>query len=203
MQVHINDSLIDKFSKKYNEDPNNKIIENAVTTAGICSVSLNREAVLRAKNIFSIELKQGKITDQKTSLRCWTFAGLNMIKSDIARNLNTDLRDFELSQNYLIFFDKLERANNAYENIIKLKDADISERELQYIMFYPVNEGGHWTMFVALVNKYGIVPKSIMPETFDSENSEQFRNIFSQKVKKDIIELRKMLIYILDFKYHF
>ena len=193
MNREITLDLIKSFNEKYNENANNKLMESIITTNGIKNIAINKEAINRNINVFSIELPKAKITDQKESSRCWAFAGLNLLKREVTKNLNKKLENFELSQNFLVFYDKLEKANNFYEQIIDFKDKDLLDRELMQVLDWGLYEGGHWEYFVGLVKKYGIVPKEIMPETKDSENSEVYISILSGKIRRDAARLRKML----------
>lgn len=193
MSKDITIKMIQDFNKKYKSNPKNKLMESIINTNGIKNVALNKEAINRNQNVFSIELPKVKITNQKKSGRCWAFAGLNLFKREIAKNLNLDLENFELSQNFIIFYDKLEKANNFYEAIISFKDKDLLDREFLEILDWALYEGGYWQYFSELVKKYGIVPKNIMPETKDSEDSEVLISVLSSKARKDAIKLRNLL----------
>lgn len=184
---------IEKFHKHYNENPTNKIIENAITKNGLEKACINREIVIENQPIFNIELPESKRYDQKENWKCWIYAGLNVIKHNIAQNLNIDIMDLELSDNYIAFFDKLEKSNNAYENIINLKNTDLEYIHQEKIITDCVTEAGHWPLFVAIVNKYGIVPKCVMPDAVESMNYQKIERIYTEKVKRDII-------YLLDMK---
>ncbi len=120
MNISLKD--IKEFSKEYNNNPINKIIENAITANGLEEVCLNRDIVEENQFVFNIELPDSKRYDQKDSWKCWIYAGLNMIKHNMAKNLKIDLMDFELSSNYIAFYDKLEKSNYVYENIIQLPE---------------------------------------------------------------------------------
>lgn len=124
MESQISLEQINKFSKIYNSDKTNKIIENTITKNGLENACINREVILENQPIFNIELPESKRYDQKDNHKCWIYAGLNMIKHNIAENLNINVQDILLSNNYIAFFDKLEKSNNTYENIINLDNLD-------------------------------------------------------------------------------
>lgn len=193
MSGDITYKMLQGFSEKYNSDYRNKVMESIITVNGIKNAALNKEAVNRDINVFSIELPKAKICNQKKSGRCWAFAGLNILKREAAQKLDIDLETFELSQNYITFYDKLEKANNFYETIIDFKDKDLMDRELVLVLNEGLYEGGHWQYFIELVRKYGVVPKNIMPESKDSEDAGVLTSLLSTKVRKDAIELRKLL----------
>ena len=112
MSEQISLEQIKRFNKIYNSTPYNKIIENTITKNGLENSCINRDIIIENQPVFNIELPESKRYDQKDSLKCWIFAGLNVIKHNIAKNLNMDVMDLELSDNYIAFFDKLEKSNN-------------------------------------------------------------------------------------------
>ena len=180
------------FRNLYRENPENKRIENAITKNGIQAVCLNREAVLRAKNVFNIEIPTHKIYDQTGSCRCWCHAGINMIKNDVAKNLNIKPEELDLSINYIVFFDKLEKSNQAYENVIELENMDFQYINKEHILTFSVDEGGWFEYFRSIILKYGLVPSDVMPETVNSTDSDILTNLLTEKVKKDALKLIKM-----------
>ena len=192
MESQISLEQIKEFSKIYNADKTNKIIENAITKNGLENTCINRDIIIENKPIFNIELPESKRYHQKDSWRCWIFAGLNLIKHNIAENLNMNVTDLELSNNYIAFFDKLEKSNNVYENILKTENNNYNYLHKEHFVENCVSEGGNWELFLAIINKYGIVPYSYMPNAVESENNDTISNIYHEKVKKDIIELLEL-----------
>ncbi|MCI8443931.1 MAG: hypothetical protein HFJ37_01940 [Clostridia bacterium] len=192
MDKQISYEQIERFHKHYNENNTNKIIENAITKNGLENVCINRQIVMENQPIFNIELPESKRYDQKENWKCWIYAGINVIKHNIAQNLNINVMDLELSDNYIAFFDKLEKSNHAYENIIALENTDLDYIHQEKILTECVTEAGYWLLFVAIVNKYGIVPKCFMPDTIESMNHKKIERIYTEKVKKDIACLLKM-----------
>ena len=191
MEKQISMEQIRKFSEIYNSDKTNKIIENAITNNGLEKTCIDRNIIIENQPIFNIELPESKRYDQKDSWRCWIYGGLNLIKHNIAENLNINIMDLELSNSYIGFFDRLEKSNNTYEQIIKLNNIDFDYLHKENILTYCVTEAGYWQWFVAIINKYGIVPNSYMPNTVESTNYEKFEYLYFEKVKKDVIELIK------------
>lgn len=183
---------IRNFSKVYNQDKTNKIIENAITNNGIEKVCINRNVIIENQPIFNIELPESKRYDQQESWRCWIYGGLNFIKHNIAKNLNIDVKDLELSNNYIAFFDKLEKSNTLYENIINLDNTDFEFMHKENVFHYAVSEVGYWEFFAGLINKYGILPYSYMPNAVESSNYQKIEYIYTEKVKKDVLELIKL-----------
>lgn len=189
MEEQISLEQIKKFSEDYNSNKMNKIIENAITKNGLENACINRYVIIENQPIFNVELPESKRYDQKDSWRCWIYAGLNLIKHDVAKNLNMNVMDLELSNNYIAFFDKLEKSNNAYENIINLNNVEFDYLYKESVIKYCVSEGGYWDWFVAIFNKYGIIPYSYNPDTVESANYEKLGYLYTEKVKKDILEL--------------
>ena len=125
MEEQITLDLISTFSDVYNSDPQNKMIEDKITKNGLEESLINKTIIKENKPVFNIELPDSKRYDQKDNFRCWIYSGLNTIKYDVAKNLNIDLKSFSLSNSYIAFFDKLEKSNNTYENIINLQDTSL------------------------------------------------------------------------------
>ncbi len=175
------------FQKHYQENAMNKVIENAIVQNGIQDVCYDFERKKENQNVFNIELEKGKIYDQKQSGRCWLFAGLNLIKQDIAKNMKVKPEELELSANYLNFFDRLEKANTIYESVIHSQKDDFSYLNEEKMTEF--EEGGYFENFRALILKYGIVPISYMPETHDSVSSSAFNALLREKIKRDVYTL--------------
>jgi bleomycin hydrolase len=178
---------IKQFSKKYNKDKNNKLIENAITNNGVNEIALNRSVLNENKMVFNIELPESMRYDQKDSGRCWCFAGLNFIKHNIAKNMNIDLEKFNLSANYLTFFDKLEKMNTIIEEVINLKDDSFNNINRLKILDY--DEGGNWEDFKRLIEKYGIIPIDYMKENVTTESSDLVNKIIDLKIKRDVYKI--------------
>lgn len=216
MDKQITVDLIKRFSVKYNENSLNKIIENSITENGIEKSCINKSIILENQPVFNIELPEGKIYDQKDNFRCWIYSGLNFVQYNMADNLNIDLKKFALSNNYIAFFDKLEKSNNTYENIINLQETNWEYINKEMFLECCVSEGGHWQWFVSIVNKYGLLPYEYMPDVFESLQVQNITRLFTDKVKKDcikllnakkentdILELRKMKELFLEENYTF
>ena len=190
----IDQPKLNKFKKKFKARENSEIIANAVIKNGINDTALNNESVKKMHYDFSEEIDVGKVTNQEKSGRCWMFAALNNIRYSISKDLNIKDHDFELSQAYTMFWDKLEKANYFLENIISTVELDLDSRRVMWLLNEPTNDGGQWDMFTALIEKYGIVPKYVMPESYHSSNSRYMNKILSLKLRDLAQTLRE------DFK---
>ena len=109
MEQTITKEKLEQFQKDFHEEKLNEAAMHAVTTNGLYASSQDNEAARRMRHVFSISLKQGEVTNQQQSGRCWMFAALNVFRFEVIKKLN--LETFELSQNYTLFYDKLEKAN--------------------------------------------------------------------------------------------
>src|SRR6056297_2632380 len=183
---------IDKKLFETHIDRHHTVTMNSILNVGLDEASLNYQSKIRNQYTFSHELKTGDITAQKKSGRCWLFAGLNTLRYKMMRDLN--LENFELSQTYQMFFDKIEKANYFLENIIDTLDEPTDSRLVMWLLNEPLNDGGQWDMFTALIEKYGVVPKYVMPESFHSSNSRYMNKILSLKLRDLAKTLRE------DFK---
>ena len=192
MENQITLEQIKKFSETYSSNKTNKTIENAITKNGLENACINRDILIENQPVFNIELPESKRYDQKDSWRCWIYGGLNLIKYNIAKNLNIDVMNLELSNNYIAFFDKLEKSNNTYETIISLENVGFDYLHKENILSFCVSEGGYWEWFVAIINKYGIVPYLYDPNAVESSNYEKIEYLYTEKVKKDVLELIKL-----------
>lgn len=188
-------SNLAEFAEDFKKRESSQLIANAVIKNGIDNTALNNEAVKKMHYDFSEEIDVGKVTNQKKSGRCWMFAALNNIRYSISEDLNIKDHDFELSQSYTMFWDKLEKANFFLENIIETVELDIDSRKVMWLLNEPTNDGGQWDMFTALIEKYGIVPKYVMPESYHSSNSRGLNKILNMKLRYQAKTLRN------DFKF--
>ncbi|GHU60017.1 hypothetical protein FACS189444_6460 [Spirochaetia bacterium] len=138
--------------------------------------------------MFSHELKTGEVTAQNSSGRCWLFAATNVLRLEVMKKC--DLETFELSQSYLFFWDKFEKANYFLDSILETLDEAQDSRLLAWLLQSPFGDGGQWDMAVALVEKYGVVPKAVMPESFSSGASQRLNKFLTLKVREFAKELR-------------
>lgn len=185
----INNKKIKKFSKEIDSDQHT-IIRNAVSNNKLKDITKNTSKLQKINRVFSKEIDiKVKNTNQKNSGSCWIFAFLNLIRLSMVKKYNLE-EEFELSQNYLFFWDKLEKSNFFLHNIIKTKKHSLESREVQYFLSEPVSDGGQWNMLVNLVNKYGIIPKKCMNETFSSSNTVELNNILNNKLRDIAYEIR-------------
>ena len=179
---------IEQFSEEFNSDRGNVIAANASVQKGILESAVDYKAARLLPDTFSINLEQGSITNQKSSGRCWLFSALNTFRYELIHNFN--LADAELSQNYLFFYDKLEKANYFLESCLKIVDEPVNGRLYSFLNSMPLNDGGQWDMLVNVVNKYGVCPLEAYPESANSVSSRGFTSYLTSLLREDAVKLR-------------
>jgi len=167
-----------------------RMLINAITNNEVHDLVLNREVINRHNEVFNLQTEAKGITDQKSTGRCWMFAGLNIMRPAVMKKFN--LSEFEFSQSYLFFWDKLEKVNMFLEAMIAMREREIDDRELQILISDPAPDGGWWNYVVSLIQKYGVVPQSVFPETHNSSNSGRMNKAVGTLARQYAAELRKM-----------
>ena len=188
MNKSITLTQLEDFEKDFNRDPAKRVAQLAVTMNGVNQSATDPFTARRDRFQFSVELKTGHITNQKGSGRCWMFAALNTMRVEVMKKLN--LEDFELSQNYLLFYDKLEKSNYFLESILETLDEPTNGRVIAHLLGAPLNDGGQWDMLCNLVDKYGVVPKDAMPETACSSSTWEVTSYMTRKLREFACTLR-------------
>lgn len=167
----------------------NVIAKNAVTSCGLRAAARTPEGVGANAMTFDIEVTQGDRTDQQRSGRCWMFASLNTMRYRVIKKY--DLKTFELSQCYPLFWDKMEKSNWFFENILDTLDEPLTGRLMAFLLDAPIGDGGQWDMFKSLVRKYGVVPKEAMPETACSRNTSDMDRYLTRYLRGAAKRLRE------------
>lgn len=186
----LNQDTLSKFKNKYLNNPANQSVEAALQTVGVEKATLNPAVKRRHNFVYSDEVEIGKITDQKKSGRCWMFATLNAARVSVMKKLNVE--EFEFSANYTLFFDKLEKANFFLTKIIETADQDYNSRLVWDLMEDPLSDGGYWQFSTGILKKYGAVPVEVMPETYNSENTDEMNHFLNAKLREFAYVLRQM-----------
>lgn len=192
MTKSISTAQLKNFKNLLEKRNDHRVLERTVTQNGILASSRDYRAEVNTTPVFSIDLDTGKVANQKQSGRCWMFAALNTLRHDLRNRLNLP-DDFELSQNFTFFWDKLEKANYFCENILKTAGFPTSDRKVAWLLSMPQQDGGQWDMIMGLIEKYGVVPKSAMPETHNSSASREFNSLLNLKLRKDAVLLRELV----------
>ena len=181
---------IKEYQKSIEENAQIKLARNAAARGEITDLAMDWEAFRRIDHTFS-EMVSGQleVTNQKSSGRCWGFAGLNLFRIYLGRKYN--LKQFEFSQSYFMFWDKIEKANYFLENVIQTSVEPWNSRLIMYLLENPIQDGGQWDMFVSLIRKYGVVPQTEMPESFQSSKSMRMNRMITRKLREFAKSLRE------------
>lgn len=181
---------INNFNEGFKNRSANLIAMNAVTRGNLQEIAIRREVLNETNFTFSNDIETAEISNQKQSNTCWLFAELNWLRSLAMKKMN--VKNFEFSQNHMIFWDKFEKSNYFLENIISLRNEPLDSREVFFLLHEPANDGGEWHMLANLIRKYGLIPKSVMPDTFNRENTRYLNEILYYKLRYAAANLRKM-----------
>jgi len=180
----------DKLYAAYEANPKFAAMENAISHNGLLASLEKRSAAVENTPIFSLDLTKDKVSDQKASGRCWMFAALNTFRHKMIAGFQ--LEDFELSQAHTFFWDKYEKSNWFLEQVIATADQELTSRKVKFLLDTPQQDGGQWDMVVSLFEKYGVVPKSVYPESISSSNSRELNQILNKLLRQDAQILREL-----------
>lgn len=178
----IKKTYLEKELKNYKSDEKNTIIRHALVKNSLLTVASSQDEIKEMDFNFDINIKTLPAANQKASGRCWLFAATNVCREVIAKKLN--LANFELSQSYLAFYDRLEKSNYLLEAVIELIDKEYDDRTLAFLLQNGVGDGGQWDMFVSLANKYGLCPKNVYPETNTSSATRETAQLINFTIRK-------------------
>jgi bleomycin hydrolase len=173
---------LEVLRKDFAASPAYRLAQNAVTRVTVDDVAISREIINGTGHSWSVLLDDWKVTNQERSGRCWLFAGLNLLRVGAMHKMG--LKEFEFSQNYAMFWDKIERANYFLEAVIETADRELGDRTIAFLLQSAAEDGGQWNMFAALVGKHGLVPKSVMPETQSSSNTGRMNAILRSQLRQ-------------------
>lgn len=179
------------FVQAYQDNNKQTALQRSVVKNGITASAENVSAKVNNVPVFSVDVTTGKVSNQKQSGRCWMFAALNTFRHKMLNDFN--LKEFELSQNHTFFWDKYEKANYFYENILATANEPLTSRKVAFLLQTPQQDGGQWDMIVSIFQKYGVVPKTVMPESSNSSNSRDLNNYLNKKLRKDAVALRQLV----------
>ena len=182
----------DKLYAAYEANSKFAAMENAISHNGLLTSLEKRSAAVENTPVFSLDLTKDKVSDQKASGRCWMFAALNTFRHKMIAGFQ--LEDFELSQAHTFFWDKYEKSNWFLEQVLATADQELTSRKVKFLLDTPQQDGGQWDMVVALFEKYGVVPKSVYPESISSSNSRELNQILNKLLRQDAQILRELVV---------
>lgn len=189
--MELNSQTLEDFKKNFDMNPQFQVSKNAISSSSLKHVVLDRNALQKDTNdihskVINIEVKP---TDQHSSGRCWMFANLNVIRLDFIKKMK--LQDnFEFSQNYLFFYDKLEGANFFLDKIFETKNEPLDSRIVHWLINEPCSDGGTFTSFSDLIHKYGIIPQTEMKDSYHARNSDSMNKILRDTLREAAFQIR-------------
>mgnify|MGYP004534719827 FL=1 len=187
----ISAAMLQQMEKTQQSAPASKAIFNALASNKIDNLAKNFANQGAIDTHFSTETPKQSIHDQKSSGRCWMFSGFNVLRANFAKQ-HADTLAVEYSHDYLFFYDQLEKANLMLQGIIDTAKKPMDDTRVQFFFKNPLNDGGTFCGVSDLADKYGLVPKSVQPETFSAENSAKMSSMISSKLREFGLELRQM-----------
>ena len=187
----ISKQMLQQIEKQNAPTPSDRALRNALAANAIDALAKNQQNAGALDTYFNIETKKQSITNQKSSGRCWMFSGLNVLRANFAKR--TDSLKVTFSQDYLFFYDHLEKANLMLQGAIDTGKKPIDDLRVQFFFHHPLNDGGTFCGVADLTEKYGLVPTEVQPETFSAENTSRMSRLISSKLREFGLELRKMV----------
>ena len=187
----IRNETLNQWDEKIAHCSRRQLAARALSRCEISDIAYNASEGNTLRHHFSLEIKTLPVTNQERSGRCWLFAAANVLREKIAKELN--LEQFELSQSYLAFWDKFERANYFLDSIVKTANLPADDRTVSFILKTGVHDGGQWDMFANIVRKYGIVPKEVFDETYQSCHTNLMNHYLNRNLKICAVKLRAMV----------
>ena len=187
----ISSKMLGEIQKQNKMTPAENALANAIAANSIDNLAQNRNNAAELDTYFSVETPKQTITDQKSSGRCWMFSGMNVLRANFAKR--TDSLRVEFSQAYLFFYDQLEKSNLFLQGVIDTGKKPIDDQRVQFFFKNPINDGGTFCGVADLTEKYGLVPKQVMPESYSSDNTSKMARLISSRLREDGLILRKMV----------
>ena len=181
-QGGITPELLKDIKDSYKPTPSDKAIYNAMAGTSISVLAKNHENLANFDTHFSNRVVSHGITDQQQSGRCWLFTGLNVLRAQMMAKYGLD--EMEFSQNYCFFYDQLEKANLFLQGIIDTREKPMEDKMVEWLFKHPISDGGQFTGISDIIGKYGVVPASVMPETYSSEHTGQIADLLGLKLKE-------------------
>lgn len=182
----------EQWERELLKDPKNQLALSALTSNDPKNVLSQRSIKVADTQNFNIKisLEGSPVTNQRSSGRCWIFAATNVFRVAIMRRYN--LKEFELSQAYVYYWDKLEKANYFLEQILETTGEDLDSRVVQRLLEGPVGDGGQWDMAANVVEKYGLVPQILYPDSSNAMSSGTMNSLVTTKLRENALELRRL-----------
>ena len=190
-QGGISPEMLSEIQQQNAPTASDRALRNALAANAIDLLAKNQQNARALDTNFSVETKAQSITDQKSSGRCWMFSGMNVLRANFAKR--TDSLTVSFSQDYLFFWDQLEKANLMLQGVIDTAEKPIDDQRVQFFFHYPLGDGGTFCGVADLAEKYGLVPSEVQPETFSADNTSKMSSLIKSKLREQGLELRRMV----------
>lgn len=187
----ITPQMLQQIGQQNAPTASDRALRNALASNAIDALAKNMQNAGAMDTYFSVETKKQSITNQKSSGRCWMFSGLNVLRANFAKR--TDSLTVTFSQDYLFFYDQLEKANLMLQGAIDTGKKPLDDQRVQFFFHHPLNDGGTFCGVADLTEKYGLVPTEVQPETYSAESTSRMSRLISSKLREQGLELRKMV----------
>ena len=184
----ISADILKDLNASFEGNAGDRAIRNALNSTSMAVLAASAEKSVMPDTNFSDEVKTNGRTDQKSSGRCWLFTGLNVLRAQMIARHNLD--EFTFSQNYLFFYDQLEKSNLFLQGIIDTRKLPMEDRKVDWLFSNPIGDGGQFTGVSNLIMKYGVVPSEAMPETYSANNTSAMRSQLSLILREGGLKLR-------------
>ncbi|MBN1153707.1 C1 family peptidase [candidate division KSB1 bacterium] len=189
----ISHSMLSQLKLAVKKSKNFDALKNAVSNNDLQTLALVRDQVGKIDHFYNVTIDsigKIKITNQKSSGRCWLFTALNVLRLDVIKKYELD--SFEFSETFCFFYDQLEKSNLFLEGVIDTRNLNFDDRRVEWLFRHPIGDGGVWNMAVALIEKYGVVPNEAMPETYHSENTSSMSRLLRTRLRQGGLKIRNM-----------
>ena len=189
----ITPAMLQQMQQSAQQAPVHRALQNAMAGLSIDELAKNYTSAAKPLDTnFSVETPKQSITDQKSSGRCWMFSGLNVLRADFSAR-HADSLTVEFSQDYLFFYDQLEKANLFLQGVLDTAKEPMESERVRFFFQHPINDGGTFCGVADLAPKYGLVPASVVPETYSAENTSKMRTLVASKLREFGLQLRRMV----------
>ena len=187
----ISTEMLARMQQSFGGSPTDRALRNIMVNQSPKKLAMNYENATKFDANFSNRVESRAVTDQKSSGRCWMFTGMNVLRNQAIRHHHLPA-DFQFSQAYLFFYDQLEKSNLFLQAMIDTYRKPIDDQEVQWLFKNPIGDGGQFTGVANLIDKYGLVPSDVMPETYNTNNTDAISSLIALKLREDGLELRDM-----------
>ena len=187
----ISTEMMQQIRGSYGHTATDRAMRNILVNQNPMKLALNHENATAFDSHFSNRVVSSAVTDQKSSGRCWMFTGMNVLRNKAIRQHNLPA-NFQFSQAYTFFYDQLEKSNLFLQAVIDTYKKPMTDQEVEWLFKNPIGDGGQFTGIANLVEKYGLVPSDVMPETYNTNNTSAISNLLSLKLREFGLELRSM-----------